>query len=150
PGDEAFLRRPRRMSFGPNGLIYFTDQQNNAIRTLNPSSNEVCTVAGVLGEDGYNDSDNDLNKPPTFSFPNGVAVAGDGTIYVSENGNSVIRRIVRTGNDIFVDTFAGTFREVKKSNQEKLNSTKVGIEAYRNSTLLDSSFNLPDEMVISS
>jgi sugar lactone lactonase YvrE len=148
--DEALLRRPRRMNFGPDGLIYFTDQQNNAIRTLNPSTGEVCTVAGVLGEDGYNDSGNELDKPPTFSFPNGVAVAADGTIYVSENGNSVIRRILRNGSDITVDTFAGTFRPVKESSQERLNSTKAGIEAYRDSSLLDSSFKLPDEMLVAS
>jgi sugar lactone lactonase YvrE len=149
-GDQALLRRPRRLDRGPDGLIYFTDQQNNAIRTLNPNTREVCTLAGVLGEEGYNDSGNELDKPPTFSFPNGIAVAADGTVYVSENGTSVIRRIVRGAGGITVDTFAGTFRNVNPSRQEKLNSTKEGLEAYRDSSLLDSSFRLPDDMKIAS
>jgi sugar lactone lactonase YvrE len=148
-GDIAQLRRPRRLAFGPDGLIYFTDQQNHAIRTLNPDTREVCTVGGILGEDGYNDTGNALNKPPTFSFPNGVAVAGDGTIYVSENGNNVIRRIVRTGGETIADTFAGTFRVIERADsQERTNSTKVGIQSFRDSIGPDASFRLPDEMVI--
>jgi sugar lactone lactonase YvrE len=149
PGELAMLRRPRRLSFGPDGLIYFTDQQNHAIRTLDPSTLQVCTIAGALGEDGYNDSDNDLDKPPTFSFPNGVAVTPAGIIFVSENGNTVIRRIERTSTGIDVQTFAGTFREVTDhSKQKSLNSTKIGIDSYRDSTLLDSSFRLPDDMLV--
>jgi sugar lactone lactonase YvrE len=148
-GDEALLRRPRRVVFASDGLIYFTDQQNHAIRSINPATLEVCTVAGALGEDGYNDSGNSLNKPPTFSFPNGLAVASDGTIFVSENGNNVIRRIVRNGDEITVDTIAGTFRVIDRPGEmERLNSTKLGIQSYRDSTAFDSSFRLPDEMVI--
>jgi sugar lactone lactonase YvrE len=148
-GDLAQLRRPRRLAFGPDGLIYFTDQQNHAIRTVNPDTREVCTVAGILGEDGYNDTGNALNKPPTFSFPNGVTVAADGTIYVSENGNNVIRRIVRTGGETIADTFAGTFRVIERSDsQERTNSTKVGIQSFRDSIGPDASFRLPDEIVI--
>jgi sugar lactone lactonase YvrE len=148
-GDVALLRRPRRLTFGPDGLIYFTDQQNHAIRSLNPATREVCTVGGILGEDGYNDTGNALNKPPTFSFPNGLAVAADGTIYVSENGNNVIRRIVRTGDEAVADTFAGTFRVIERSDsQERTNSTKVGIQSFRDSIGPDASFRLPDEMVI--
>jgi len=44
---EAVFRRPRRISLGPDGLLYITDQQNHAVRTLNPASGEVCTVAGT-------------------------------------------------------------------------------------------------------
>src|SRR6185503_4585094 len=87
-GAEAKFRRPRRLTFGPDGLLYVTDQQNHAIRTVNVDTGEVCTIAGT-GEDGYHDSGNELGEPPTFSFPNGIAVDGTGTIFVTENGNIV-------------------------------------------------------------
>ena len=148
PGDEAKFRRPRRLAFGPDGLLYFTDQQNHAIRTVNVDTREVCTVAGT-GEDGYNDSGNELGKPPTFSFPNGLAIAADGTILVTENGNSVIRRIRRSGASITVDTVAGLFREITDPDkQEAFNSTLQGIASYRDAGQFDSAFRTPDEMII--
>lgn len=147
-GDEATFLRPRRMTFGPDGLLYITDQQNHAIRTVNVTTRETCTLAGV-GEEGYHDSGNALGKPPTFSFPSGVAVASDGTVYVTENGNCVVRRIQKSGAGITVDTFAGTFTELTdKDRQTRLNSTRVGLASYRNDVLLDSAFRLPDDILI--
>jgi sugar lactone lactonase YvrE len=147
-GDVATFRRPRRFALGPDGLLYITDQQNHAIRTIDVNTRETCTLAGT-GEEGYNDSGNALGKPPTFSFPNGVAVAADGTVYVTENGNSVLRRIQRAGVGITVDTFAGLFREVNdKDKQTVFNSTRLGLASYRDAGLLDSGFRLPDDIVI--
>ena len=70
--------------------------------------------------------------PVSFSFPNGVAVAGDGTIYVTENGNDVVRRILRNGSGVSVDTIAGTTEPITTAaKQEKLNATKEGFEGFR-------------------
>jgi len=144
----AMFRRPRRISLGPDGLLYITDQQNHAIRTLNPATGEVCTVAGT-GAEGYKDSA-DSTDAPVFSYPNGVVVDGDGTIYVSENGNNVIRRIRRSGTTITVDTFAGNFRLIDSADkQQALNSTKQGLDGFRDGPLTNgAAFRLPDDMVI--
>ena len=147
-GDQATFLRPRRMAFGPDGLLYITDQQNHAIRTVDVATRQTCTLAGD-GEEGYNDSGNALGKPPTFSFPNGVAVDSSGTVYVTENGNSVVRRIQRSGTDITVDTFAGSFSEItNKDQQKRFNSTRQGLTSYRDAGLLDSAFRLPDDILI--
>ncbi len=147
-GDEARFLRPRRMTFGPDGLLYITDQQNHAIRTVDVNTGQTCTLAGT-GEEGYNDSGNTAVKLPTFSFPNGVAVDSSGTVFVTENGNSVVRRIRRSGGSITVDTFAGTFNEVTdKDKQSKKNSTREGIASYRDAGLFDSAFRLPDDILI--
>jgi sugar lactone lactonase YvrE len=146
-GAEASFRRPRRMSLGPDGLLYVTDQQNHAIRTLD-ANGQVCLFAGT-GDEGYNDSGNSSGKAPTFSFPNGVAVDPAGTVYVTENGNSVVRRIRRSGSNITVDTFAGTFNEINdQARQSKLNSTRQGLVSYRDGGALDAAFRLPDDIVI--
>ena len=148
PGALAHFLRPRRLSLGTDGLLYITDQQNHAIRTADINTGQVCTLAGT-GEEGYNDSGNSAGKPPTFSFPNGVAVDSSGTIYVTENGNSVIRRIRRSGATLTVETVAGLFHEVTDTDkQEKLNSTRQGIASYRDAGQFDSAFRLPDEIVI--
>lgn len=147
-GDAARFRRPRRISVGPDHLLYITDQQNHAIRTLNPATGEVCTIAGT-GAFGYNDSGNSLGLPPTFSFPNGVAVAANGTIYVTENGNNVIRRIVRTANGVTVDTVAGTTEPITNATrQDKLNATLEGVEGFREGPAHNAAFRKPDEIVV--
>ncbi|MEK6289138.1 MAG: SMP-30/gluconolactonase/LRE family protein [Acidobacteriota bacterium] len=147
-GDDARFLRPRRLALGPDGLLYITDQQNHAIRTVDTNTRQTCTFAGT-GEEGYNDSGNALGKLPTFSFPNGVAVAGDGTVYVTENGNCVVRRIERSGAGITVSTFAGLFNDLTIENrQNRLNSTRQGLASYRDAGLLDSGFRLPDDIVI--
>jgi sugar lactone lactonase YvrE len=146
--EDALLRRPRRLALGADGLLYFTDNQNHAVRTVNPDSGEVCTVAGT-GLEGYNDSGNEAEFPPTFSFPNGLAFDSGGTIYVTENGNAVVRRIQRNGAIITVDTFAGLFTEIDdEERQERLNSTKIGQDSYRDDDLLGSGFRQPDDILV--
>lgn len=146
--EDALLRRPRRLALGPDGLVYFTDNQNHAVRTVNPDTGEVCTVAGT-GLEGYNDSGNEAEFPPTFSFPNGLAFDSSGTIYVTENGNGVVRRIQRNGATRTVDTFAGLFTEIEdKGRQKRLNSTRLGQDSYRDNNLLGSGFRQPDDILV--
>lgn len=146
--EDVVLRRPRRLALGSDGLVYFTDNQNHAVRTLNPDTGEVCTVAGT-GLEGYNDSGNEAGFPPTFSFPNGLALDSGGTIYVTENGNAVVRLIKRIGATQTVETFAGLFAEVEGSERQKrLNSTRIGQNSYRDDNLLGSGFRQPDDILI--
>ncbi|HTG14276.1 MAG TPA: SMP-30/gluconolactonase/LRE family protein [Blastocatellia bacterium] len=145
---DAMFRRPRRLALGSDGLLYLTDNQNHAIRTLNPGSGEVCTLAGT-GQEGYSDSANEAGFPPTFSYPNGVALSATGVIYVTENGNGVVRRIIRNGATVTVETFAGLFSDiVDKARQKKLNSTRLGQSSYRDDVLLGSGFRQPDDILV--
>jgi sugar lactone lactonase YvrE len=146
--EEARFRRPRRISVGPDHFIYVTDQQNHAIRKVNPTTGEVCTVAGTTGAFGYSDSGNSAGMAVTFSFPNGIAVTNDGTIFVTENGNDVVRRIVRSGNSTTVDTIAGTTEPINTApKQEKLNATKEGFEGFRDGAASNAAFRNPDEII---
>jgi sugar lactone lactonase YvrE len=146
--EEARLRRPRRIAIGPDGLLYITDQQNHAIRSIDPDTGQTCTIAGT-GVSGYNDSGNVRNFPVTFSFPNGLAFDSNGNILVTENGNNVIRRIVRNGAQVTVNTFAGRFEEVSgRDRQDRLNSTRVGRVAFRDGAAIGAGFRLPDDIIV--
>jgi sugar lactone lactonase YvrE len=158
--DTPTFRGPRRISIGPDGLLYLTDQLNHAIRSVNPASGEICTVAGgcaangsgevCSGLAGYNDTGNPRGFPVAFADPNGIMVAPDGTIYVSENGNTVLRRIIRAADgSINVGTFAGGWLALTdKGRQDKLNSTKVGIDGFKDAPAAQSLFRQPDDIVM--
>jgi sugar lactone lactonase YvrE len=157
--DTATFRGPRRLSLGPDGLLYLTDQLNNAIRSVDPTG-QICTIAGgcavndtsqvCTGLPGYNDTGNSRGFPAAFASPNGLAVAPDGTIYVSENGNAVLRRIVKAADgSIAVDTFAGVWDPLSdKLRQDKLNSTKLGIDGLKDAPVAQALFRQPDDIVI--
>lgn len=70
-----------------NGALYIADTGANRIVKL--EGNEAVNLAGT-GEDGSEDGAADA---AAFSAPTAVAVAEDGTVYVSDTGNSAIRRI---------------------------------------------------------
>jgi sugar lactone lactonase YvrE len=85
----------------------------------------------------------------TFSFPNGLAFDSNGNILVTENGNNVIRRIVRNGAQVTVNTFAGRFEEVSgRDRQDRLNSTRVGRVAFRDGAAIGAGFRLPDDIIV--
>jgi len=145
--EDARLRRPRRLSLGPDGRLFFTDQQNHAIRTIDFNTNQVCTIAGT-GLSGYSDSGNTAGFEPSFSYPNGILVDDNGVIFVTENGNNVIRRIVTGNGSATVDTFAGTVANIAdKSKQKRLNSTRSGLDGFRDGTAFDAAFRLPDDII---
>jgi sugar lactone lactonase YvrE len=107
-------------------------------------------VAGT-GLPGYHDTGNLLGEPPTFAYPNGLAFDAGGTLYVTENGNNVIRRIRRTGGTLTVDTFAGQRVAIQNpQRQERLNSTLDGLDGFRDGEATNAAFRLPDDLVVSS
>jgi sugar lactone lactonase YvrE len=64
------------------------------------------TLAGIGTLPGNsNGSDGGIAVAPRFERPIGIVVAADGTVYVSDTGNSVIRKITTAG---VVSTFVGT------------------------------------------
>ncbi|GIZ52313.1 hypothetical protein [Noviherbaspirillum aridicola] len=82
-----------------SGNVYVAD--NSAIRKITPAGN-VTTLAGAAGVIGYADG---AGAAARFNRPWGVAVAADGTVFVADSGNYVVRAI---GTDGTVSTHAGT------------------------------------------
>lgn len=81
--------------------IYIADTGNHTVRMI-AAGGVVTTLAGAAGESGSTDG---TGVAARFNGPQGVAVAGSGTVYVADTGNHVIRQITSGG---VVTTLAGT------------------------------------------
>jgi len=96
--EEAQFMKPSGVAAAPNGDIIISDTGNHAIRVMDDTY--VITLAGN-GHSGYA---NGKETEARFNSPRAAVVAGDGTIYVADTMNHVIRRIDTQGN---VTLFAG-------------------------------------------
>jgi len=99
-GAVAQFNSPSRMAIASDGTIYVADYINNRIRKIS-ATGIVSTLAGT----GNSGAINGLATTATFYHPSAVAVAADGTIYVADEGNNLIRKITAGG---MVSTLAGS------------------------------------------
>ncbi|MBO8156543.1 MAG: hypothetical protein H0Z32_08795 [Bacillaceae bacterium] len=97
-GKQAQFNEPSAIALGTDGTLYVCDTGNQRIRAIDPQGN-VTTIAGTGSEQlpgspyiqgGY--IDGSLTEA-RFNFPKGIAVADDGTIFVADTYNHVIRAI---------------------------------------------------------
>lgn len=99
---EAYTLRTQAVALGPDGSVYFTDQELACLRRLTPAG-RVRIVAGRCGTFAYS-GDGAPATDARLDVPNNVAVAPDGTIFVATSGDERIRRI---GADGIITTVAG-------------------------------------------
>jgi sugar lactone lactonase YvrE len=97
-GTVASFAYPRGVAVDKNGNIYVADSNNNKIRKIT-SGGLVTTLAGSSRK-GSRDG-----TTASFNYPTGVAVDGNGNMYVADSGNSKIRKITPAG---LVTTLAGS------------------------------------------
>ena len=89
------LKGPRTMALAPNGDLYLALREGNAIYRIDAASQTLHHVAGT-GESGYA-GDGGAATAARLGGPKGLALADDGSLYVADTENHVIRRIDRTG-----------------------------------------------------
>jgi sugar lactone lactonase YvrE len=99
PGAKARFNTPSGLAIDSQGNLYVADTGNHAIRKITPDGT-VSTLAGS-GVAGAADG---IGKAAQFNGPVGLAVAEDGTVYVADTYNDVVRRIAPDGT---VTTLAG-------------------------------------------
>src|SRR5439155_1692857 len=101
PATQATLRNPRNVALAPDGSLYIVDRDNHCIRRMGPDG-IITTVAGN-GTFGFS-GDGGPATQAALRFPQDVAVAPDGNLYIADTGN---RRIRRVGPDGIITTVAG-------------------------------------------
>ena len=97
---------PSAIAMDKAGNLYVADTMNHCIRKVTQDGT-VTTIAGTHGKNGYADGG---TGAALFNEPSGIAVDGNGALYVADTGNHVIRKI-DGGN---VTTVAGTVSAVEE------------------------------------
>jgi len=100
-GRAARFNTPTGVTVDGSGNVYVAEWYNNTVRKITPQG-VVTTVAGSPEVTG---TANGTGSAARFWYPYGVAVDGNGNLYVSEYVSSTIRKI--TGQGV-VSTLAGT------------------------------------------
>jgi sugar lactone lactonase YvrE len=85
------LRGPRTIAVAPNGDLYIALREGNAIYRIDAPTQTIHHVAGT-GEQGYS-GDGGAAHNATLGGPKGLALSPDGSLYVADTENHVIRRI---------------------------------------------------------
>ncbi|MBI2948176.1 MAG: SBBP repeat-containing protein [Verrucomicrobia bacterium] len=99
-GSAAQFYLPMSVAVDTSGNVYVADTWNHTIRKITPAGT-VTTFAGTAGRAGNADG---TGTAATFYFPQGIAADRVGNLYVADNGNHTIRKIMPTGA---VTTLAG-------------------------------------------
>ena len=100
-GSAARFNKPAGVTVDGSGNIYVADTKNHSIRKITPAG-VVTTPAGLPGVAGSADG---TGAAARFNEPYGIAAGGDGTLYVADTNNHLIRKISTGG---VVTTLAGS------------------------------------------
>ena len=98
---SAELYLPSSVAVDGNGNVYIADEDNNCIRKVTKSG-IISTIAGN-GKDRYG-GDGGAATAAELNHPEGVAVDGNGNIYIADTHNDLIRKVDANGT---ITTFAG-------------------------------------------
>ena len=101
PALSASLNNPQSIALAPDGTFYIADTYNHVVRKVAPDG----TVSVFAGTEAGLAGDGGAAAKAQLNLPQAVAVAPDGSVYVSDSANSRIRRV---GPDGIIQTVAGS------------------------------------------
>jgi hypothetical protein len=103
PATSAQLSIPLGISLDRQGNLFIADSVNSVIRRVDAVTGIITTVAGN-GTHGYA-GDNGPATSAALNSPSGVAVDGLGNLFIADEQNHVIRRVVAAAG--IISTVAG-------------------------------------------
>ena len=88
----AQLYNPTTVIVDSKGNIYIADTHNSVVRMVAPGGT-ISTIAGNNGDGAGFSGDNPVATDAQLNKPAGLAVDSAGNLYISDNGNSRIRKV---------------------------------------------------------
>jgi len=110
------LNGPRSLDFDRAGILWLVTREGNQLLRINPVAGEI-TIAAGTGNKG-NSGDGGPGRRATLNGPKGVAVAPDGSVYLADAENNVIRRY--DPRRLVIERIAGTGKRGDGPAQEAL------------------------------
>lgn len=99
----AELNNPFGVAVDASGNILIADAGNNVVRKVN-TSGAISTVAGKYSYGAGYSGDGGMATSAELNSPRGVSFDAFGSLYISDEGNNVIRKVKPTG---IIGTVAG-------------------------------------------
>lgn len=90
PATAALLNSPQGVAVGPDGSVYIADTGNQRIRRLGPDG--LLTTTAGTGAFSYS-GDGGPALAASMRSPSQVAVAPDGSLYIVDLTNAMVRRV---------------------------------------------------------
>ena len=106
PATAAELNSPLDIAVDSAGDLFIADTGNNVIREVVKATGDIITVAGN-GTAGYS-GDGGPATAAELDSPRGLAVDSAGDLFIADNGNNVIREVVKATGDIITVAGNGT------------------------------------------
>lgn len=104
PALAATFNKPHEIRFDAAGNYFVVDMVNHAVRRIDAKSGLITTFAGNR-QKGYS-GDGGPASEASLSSPHSIQFGPDGSLYICDIGNHVIRRVDLRTN--IIRTFAGT------------------------------------------
>jgi DNA-binding beta-propeller fold protein YncE len=103
---DARFTAPKGICVDGEGNLYVAEFYSGTIRKVAPSGTNwvVTTIAGATRVFGSNDGTNDGAR---FASPCGITVNKSGVLFVTDQGNNMIRKVAPIGSDWVVTTLGG-------------------------------------------
>lgn len=92
-GTSAQFRNPSGIAIDATGNLYVTEFNSHTIRKITPAA-EVTTLAGQPGVSGASTG---TGNTAAFYSPTGIIAAADGTLYVADCNNNMVRKVTAAG-----------------------------------------------------
>ena len=103
---QASFNQPHEIRFDRIGDLYVVDMQNHVVRKIEMSTGIIRTVVGT-GKPGYQGDGGPADRA-MLRQPHSIQFGPDGSLYICDIGNHVIRRVNMDSG--VIETFAGTGR----------------------------------------
>ncbi len=136
-GSNARFDSPTGVALGADGALYVSDTGNHTIRRVTTNGG-VTTLAGAAGSADYVDGS---ASDARFNQPLGLAVAPDGTVFVADCGNHLVRVVATNGT---VSVLAGnpeTFGSADGTGTNAFFNSPVGLALAPDGSLFVSDAN---------